>query len=149
MPAARRKGMRPDLGFYSPLKSVLATAATRLLGSRLWGKLYILFSSSRCCFGHIRTQLGAGQVSVSLGPALEPHCQSYRPNRRTAARKQGIETLRATHPWVDLLTLEIFLKGFDVGEQWVSDNCDFDNRPDLYSPEEASFRSPLNCSNQE
>src|SRR5665213_2576465 len=111
MQAAPHKGRVPTSEPYPLLKGVLTTGLIRLLGPNLWGKLYILFSSSRCLFGHIRTQLGEDRVLVSLGPALEQHCQSYRPNRRTAARKQGIEMLRATHPWVDLLTLEIFLKG--------------------------------------
>jgi len=67
---------------------------------------------------------------VSLGSALQRHYQSYRPNIRTGVRKQGIETLLATYPWADLLTLEIFLKGFDVGEQWASDMRDSGSKPD-------------------
>ena len=140
------KEMLPVSKSYSLLRGGPAIAAIRLLGPYLWGRLYILFSSLRCCFGHIRTQLGGDRVLVSLGPALEQHCQSYRPNRRTAARKQGIEILRATHPWADLPTLEIFLKGFDAGEQWGSHMRDFDSKPDLCSPEDALFCSPLNRS---
>jgi hypothetical protein len=141
--------MLPFSKSYSLLRDGPATAAIRLLGPHLWGKLYILFSSLRCFFGHIRTQLAVYPVSVSLGSALERHCQSYRPNRRTAARKQGIETLRATHPWADLPTLGIFLKGFDAGEQWGSDMRDFDSKPDLCSLEDALFCSPLNRATQE
>jgi hypothetical protein len=79
---------------------------------------------------------------VSLGPALELHCQSYRPNRRTLARKQGIEKLQAIHPWADLQTLEIYLTGFDAGELWASDIVDSHSKLDLSPLEHTSASSP-------
>lgn len=117
------------------LGELLEVAAFRLLGQRLWGKLYILLSAFRCFLGHLCTQLAKDQALVSLGPALELHCQSYRPNRRTLARKQGIEKLRATHPWADMQTLEIFLEGFDAGELWAYDTSDSHSKPDPCLPE--------------
>ena len=113
------------------LKETCGVAVIRLLGLHLWGKLYILLSSFRCFLGHLYTQLSKDRVSVSLGPAMEWHCQSYRPNRRTLARRQGIEKLQATHPWADFQTLEIFLAGFDAGEQWGSGICDSHSKPAL------------------
>ena len=113
------------------LEEILEVAAFRFLGQHLWERLYILFSSFRCFLGHIHTQLAKERVSVSLGPAMQLHCQSYRPNRRTLARRQGIEKLQAIHPWADFQTLEIYLMGFDAGEQWASYNCDSHSKPDL------------------
>jgi hypothetical protein len=89
MQTTPRKEMGSNSEFYSLLRDGVATSTVRLLGSRLWGKLYILFSSLRCCFGHIRTQLGADQVSVSLGSALEPHCQLTCP-RKTLPVEAGV-----------------------------------------------------------
>jgi hypothetical protein len=31
----------------------------------------------------------------------------------------GIDTLLAKHPWLDLVDRQIFLDGFDTGEQYV------------------------------
>ena len=112
-----RKNTHPIAGWYARLTDALTGALFRLLGQRLWDKLYISLSSSKCFYGHIRTQLAKDRVSVSLGPALERQSESYRPNRRTGARRQGIENLRAIHPWVDLISHEMFLMGFNAGEQ--------------------------------
>lgn len=38
---------------------------------------------------------------------------------RTQARMNGIDTLLAKHPWLDLVDRQIFLDGFDTGEQYV------------------------------
>lgn len=117
-------------GFRARLRGVLEGVAFRLLGRNLWGKLYILLSSFRSCLGHIRTQLETGRDYVSFGPSFERHHQSLRRNRRTLARKKGIENLRATRPWLDAQDFEIFLAGFDAGEQWISDKTD--TQPDLH-----------------
>lgn len=100
-----------------------AVVAFRFLGQRLWDMSYILLSSFRCFLGHLRTQLVKDQAGVSLGPSLEFCHQSWQRNRRTLARKEGIRMLLAIHPWADFQTLEIYLMGFDAGEQWASDNC--------------------------
>jgi hypothetical protein len=116
---------------HQSLEQICGVVAFRFLGQHLWYKSYILLSSFRCFLGHVRTQLAKDRVSVSLEQALEWHCQSYRPNRRTLARKQGIEKLRAIHPWADLQTLEIYLAGFDAGELWASGIYDSHNKSDL------------------
>jgi hypothetical protein len=114
----------------APLRDVLEGVVFRLLGRSLWGKLYTLLSSLRSCLGHIRTELATGRESVSLGPSFERHHQSLRRNKRTLARRRGIEKLRATRPWVDFQDLEIFLAGFDAAEQWICDKTD--KEPDLH-----------------
>ena len=116
--------------FHARLKGVLEGVAFRLLGRNLWGKLYIVISSLRSCLGHIRTQLATGRGYVRFGPALEKYPQSSRRNRRTLVRRKGIENLLAIHRWLDLQDFEIFLAGFDAGEQWISDNQD--KEPDLH-----------------
>jgi len=62
--------------------------------------------------------LFATRGGVPLGPALQQlqagHLQR---NARTYARAEGIRNLQATHPWVDKFDLQIFLAGFDAGEQ--------------------------------
>jgi hypothetical protein len=138
----REKYPFPHSGKRRSLVEILEVAAFRFLGQHLWNRLYILLSSFRCFLGHIHTQLARERVSVSLGPALQLHCQSYQPNRRTLARKKGIERLQAIHPWVDLQTLEIYLMGFDAGEQWGSGIVDSHSKPDLCQFERTSAQSP-------
>jgi hypothetical protein len=40
------------------------------------------------------------------------------PVYRTHARAEYTKALLAIHPWADTVDLEIFLMGFDAGEQW-------------------------------
>ncbi len=117
-------------GFRARLVDGLVSVPFRSLGSILWRKLYILISSLRSCLGHIRTQLATGRGYVTFGPALEKYRQSSRRNRRTLARRKGIENLLATRPWLDSHDFEIFLAGFDAGEQWICDKTD--KEPDLH-----------------
>ena len=137
----RRMDKPPFVRWCAYILGAASTVLLRLLGLALWGKLYTLLSSLRCLYGHIRTQLAKDRVSVSLGPALERQSESYRPNRRTGARRQGIENLQAIHPWVDLISLEIFLMGFDVGEQWGLHTSRTTPHPGLF--EDSSASSPL------
>lgn len=102
-------------------KEALLDAAYRLLGQNLWAKLCISFSESRCFLGSLRTQLAKGRASRSLGPSFEPHLRPWVRKKRTLARKRGIENLLAIYPWVGLQSSEIFLMGFDAGEQWAHD----------------------------
>jgi hypothetical protein len=115
----------------------------RLLGSWLWGKSCTTLSVTRSFLGRLHTQLSKDLVSVNLGPKLQRHLGSYQLNRRTLARKRGIESLRAIHPWADFQDLEIFLMGFDVGEQWVL--CSSDNVTDPGSLGNASSSSQSNA----
>jgi hypothetical protein len=112
---AKRGDAKPAL----PLRDVLAILALRLVGHRLWGMSYTLFSESRSFLGRLRIQLAKDRVFVSLGPSLEFHRPLWVRNKRTLARKQGIENLLATRPWLTHLDFETFLMGFDAGAQWA------------------------------
>lgn len=76
----------------------------------------------RSALGHIRLQLPR---NWSVGPAFQRgQDQSFQQNKRTLARALGIQELWAKYPWTDQVDLEIFLRGFDAGEQWGHDNKD-------------------------
>lgn len=64
--------------------------------------------------GHIRIQA----ARIDAGPAGQFLHGRYQPNERTLARVEGIRKLQATHPWVDRADAQIFLMGFDVGEEY-------------------------------
>jgi hypothetical protein len=51
-----------------------------------------------------------------MGPAFLFQDGHYLDNERTFACAACIESLRASHPWVDAVDLKIFLKGFEAGE---------------------------------
>jgi hypothetical protein len=74
---------------------------------------YAAFRSFR---GHIQFQFATSAVRVDLGPSVQFRNGYYRANARTLARAEGIEKLQATHRWVDIVDLQIFLMGFDAGE---------------------------------
>lgn len=121
------------------LGETVSVSAFRLLGPRLWGKLYIVLSESRGFLGRLRTQLAKDLVCVSLGPSLEKHHQSWVRNKRTLARKQGIKNLLAIHPYSSHLDFETFLAGFDAGEQWAFDTMGNKPHPD---PTHSSISTP-------
>jgi hypothetical protein len=71
--------------------------------------------------GHIQTQFATGRAGVDLGPAWERDSSGILcPCIRTVARRLYIEKLEAIHPWADGLDLQMFLAGFDAGEQYLS-----------------------------
>jgi hypothetical protein len=82
--------------------------------SRSW---CIWRDSFRSFRGHIRTQSAKGRATATFGAWFENHHGHLRANRRTAARREYTEKLRAIRPWVDSQDLEIFLMGFDAGEE--------------------------------
>lgn len=67
---------------------------------------------------HIRIEFSTR--SVDLGPAFSLQGESWLPNTRTNARAEGIRRLQATRPRVDVADIQIFLEGFDMGEQYAS-----------------------------
>ncbi len=89
----------------------------------------------RWCFAfrsfraHIRIQRATGG-SVDLGTALVLRDGCYQPNERTDARAEGIEKLRATHPWAGLPHFQTFLEGFDAGERYGIAFCRDQSNPD-------------------
>jgi hypothetical protein len=103
-----------------PLKDTCTRGLFHVVGPLRWSKAYILLTALRSFRGHLRTQYAKGQVRVDLGSVFELHQGHPRKNMRTLARRKSIEKLRATHPWVDFQDLEIFLMGFDAGDQFRS-----------------------------
>jgi hypothetical protein len=79
----------------------------------------ILAFAFRSFHGRIRNQFARDLDGVDFGPAfLSSPDGSLVLNVRSAVRNLYTEKLLAIHPWVDHQDLEIFLMGFDAGEQW-------------------------------
>ena len=76
---------------------------------------YVAFRSFRA---HIRIQSSRAKARVDCGAALQFRDGHYHPNERTSARAEGIERLQANYPWTDCVDLQIFLRGFDAGEEF-------------------------------
>lgn len=77
----------------------------------------------RSLCGHIRTQLPIGPQVLYLGQSILQE-GILRPTSGALARREYIQILRATFPWVDIVDQRIFLMGFDAGEQWGVCNRD-------------------------
>jgi hypothetical protein len=83
-------------------------------------QMQILSSSFRSFLGHMRIQSPKEGYLFSCGPALvRDQTGHYQPNARTHARGEGIRALLAKHPWADRPDFQIFLEGFDAGEQFA------------------------------
>lgn len=52
---------------------------------------------------------------------------------RTTARSEGIDKELAKYPWMDLVHYQIFLDGFDAGEQYCPNNSDSECKPVQWS----------------
>ena len=104
------------------------------LGRRL-SILWCVWQSSYMSFlGHMKNHNAKDFPSVCFGPALERLPDgSLRPVVRTQARTIGIDTLRATYPWVDTVDSRMFLMGFDAGEQWSRSSQGNAERTDVAS----------------
>lgn len=91
----------------------------RLLRLRLLCSWYIWRNAHNSCRGHIRKQSPRELPFVDYGPCLESDDSGwYQPNKRTNARKRYTQMLSAIHPWLDMVDRQMFLMGFDAGEQW-------------------------------
>ena len=101
------------------IKERIEVLLFRLLGHRRWDKVFILRKALPNCLGRIRAQFAKAPIHVSLGPYWQVADPPSR-HPRTLARKAAVEKLRATYPWVDMQDLEIFLAGFDAGEDWAA-----------------------------
>src|ERR1700731_675866 len=81
--------------------------------------VYALRWEGRSLFGRIQTLLSRKQWDVTAGPdtvcLLDGRVLK---NKRTAARKHGIEELVSRYPWASTVDLQMFLDGFDLGEQY-------------------------------
>ena len=101
------------------LSRIGARAFLHLLRERLLDKLCIWRAALHSFRGHIRSQSAKGRVGVDFGPALVcRHSGHLCRNTRTVARILYTKRLLASLPWADSQDLEIFLMGFDAGEQW-------------------------------
>lgn len=87
--------------------------------AQCWARLVCgLRQEVRSFLGRTRTLLGRKRWLVLLGPALERGSTGHlRSNRDTDARSQSIQQLIARHPWASTIDVEIFLWGFDMGEE--------------------------------
>ena len=88
---------------------------------RFW-VLACKWSSAFCsASGHIEFERARGYGPIRIGRAFRvlPD-QSLVPHERTEARTAGIQTLKATFgDWLPQLDLQIFLMGFEAGEEFV------------------------------
>jgi hypothetical protein len=103
--------------FQSPLIAPASSKPRKLSPVDIF-RLYArkLPSVFRSALGHILLELPR---NWSVGPAFQEESdQSFSQNKRTLARALGIQELWAKYPWMDQADLEIFLRGFDAGEQW-------------------------------
>lgn len=108
-----------DVPLYRQLSGwPLIKGLLRLTAFRLCSTWCIWFGAFRSLVGHIRSQSSKELPSVDLGPAplLLPD-GSLLDQPGTRARAQGIESLWAKYPWVDMADRRIFLMGFEAGEQ--------------------------------
>lgn len=71
---------------------------------------------SRSLRAHIRTQFAT--MGVEIGPSVQLVEGCSGPNEHTLARAEGIERLLARYPHADNLDLQLFLEGFEAGEQY-------------------------------
>jgi hypothetical protein len=76
-------------------------------------KFRAVFRSFRA---HIEIQFAKEGERVPVGPAYRYLAGHLIPDEQTSARAASIETLLATHSWVDSADLKIFLLGFCAGE---------------------------------
>lgn len=83
-----------------------------------------MFSLRKTCaifrnaLAHIGIELATLGERIALGPSLQFQDGCYRQNGYTNACVEGIETLRAIHPWVGNLDVRIYLMGFHAGARY-------------------------------
>lgn len=89
---------------------------------RLWCALRV---SVRTFRGHIQELLSRKRWAVDLGPVYLPNLDGHLlVNSRVQSRNAGIETLIQSRSWANTIDIEIFLQGFDWGEQYaLSKSC--------------------------
>jgi hypothetical protein len=88
---------------------------SHLLGTMRRGKA--CFDSFR---GHMAIQFATEPPSVDFGQAFERAPDgTYREDTRTLARSEYTRGLLAIRDWADSGDLQMFLMGFDAGEQWA------------------------------
>jgi hypothetical protein len=100
-------------------------------GAMLWN---ISNRTLAALWGHWKSQISAKSQTVSFGPAFRRLPDgSLQPESRTIERSKRIDNLLATRPWADRVDIQIFLEGFDAGEQWCLGNQDLGSAEDKLS----------------
>jgi hypothetical protein len=90
----------------------------RLIAIRLLNIWCIWSGAARSLVWHIRIQSSREAPHVDLGPVyLQTPDGSLVESLGTRARAEGIRNLSAKYPWADVVHQQIFLMGFDAGEQ--------------------------------
>lgn len=86
--------------------------------SDLWQFAHVLRLSIRSLVGHIEILLSKNLYCY--GPVVEEDTKGHLFwNRRTCARVQSIQELRARFHWASSIEEEFFLLGFDKGEEFA------------------------------
>ena len=108
----------------SGTKSGRLVLALKYSLAAFWSKSSATFRSAR---GHWKIQSTTKRRMIDFGPALQSLPDgSFQPRIETQARIRGIDNLLATHPWVDIVDMQMFLNGFDAGAKWYRSNPDLD-----------------------
>ena len=124
---ARAKDRNLQSAALRALTSIFQSALTSLRSKRpLSDALRLWHISSTCVWSaHQRWRIRISTNTVDFGPALRRLPDgSLQPDRRTLMRSECIGNLLATRPWADIVDVQIFLAGFDAGEQWCRRNLD-------------------------
>lgn len=101
----------------------LVRSLLRLMALRLWNIWCIWSGAARSFVWHIRIQSPTETPHVDLGPQFEQNPDgSFLYRLDTHARAEGIKSLSAKYPWVDMVHRQIYLMGFDAGVQVCAQN---------------------------
>lgn len=126
-----------QIGPRVPHRHMLVEAQRRLrhLRFRATARLYkttnILRASCRSFLGRIRLQSTKNWI-VSYGPAFSRDREGCLvPNAGSNVRAECTEKQGAIYPWVDSVDLQMFLDGFDAGEEWALRNHSRENSTDV------------------
>lgn len=110
---------------------------------RVWQSLALLFRprfwyalrlAIRSGYGNMKTLLSKKHWAVDLGLHFERlECGCLVPNERTSARNNGMKDLEASYPWANTVLVQMFLDGFDKGEQYILGKMDRSGRVSVES----------------
>lgn len=94
--------------------------APHRLAWRLIQFWYVLRIAVRSFHGHTSELLARKHLGADLGFLFQQSEAGHlAPNKRTESRNAGIEQLILLRPWTTSVDWEVFLQGFDWGEQFA------------------------------
>lgn len=98
--------------------------STRARPIEVFAKMQSVLRRLCVILGSLRehTRIQFSTQSVALGPGFELLETGWRENKRTTARAEGIRKLQAIRQTVDIADIQMFLAGFDAGEEFVRDS---------------------------